>query len=254
MINVCLRTFWLTLVQSQVKYIALGQTVRSQCLSSDCLSSPLCPCRRLWFKTSWRRRAADKDSKSLHSSSLPLLHLRQWHCSDPFSWACQQGAYCHPCLSPWQPPVQVPAQGKLCFVCVKDGWKGIWIQNQDQSWIVFQTKINSLSMSIINIYIKQRNSALVWSQRTSCSAVAKFLLPRCFFFFFQFVFFSQEDTWGVASGWGRTRYLGRSSRFLRKVSLPVVSYRACAASTEQVIRTQWSAVVSKDPLVNMMSN
>uniref|UniRef100_A0A3P8VKY9 Coagulation factor X-like n=1 Tax=Cynoglossus semilaevis TaxID=244447 RepID=A0A3P8VKY9_CYNSE len=45
----------------------------------------------------------------------------------------------------------------------------------------------------------------------------------------------REDTWGVASGWGRTRYLGRSSRFLRKVSLPVVSYRACAASTEQVI-------------------
>uniref|UniRef100_A0A3P8VR06 Vitamin K-dependent protein C n=1 Tax=Cynoglossus semilaevis TaxID=244447 RepID=A0A3P8VR06_CYNSE len=28
-----------------------------------------------------------------------------------------------------------------------------------------------------------------------------------------------RDTWGVASGWGRTRYLGRSSRFLRKVHM-----------------------------------
>nr|XP_043887514.1 coagulation factor IX-like [Solea senegalensis] len=45
----------------------------------------------------------------------------------------------------------------------------------------------------------------------------------------------REGTWGVASGWGLTRYLGRSSRFLRKVTLPVVSYKACTASTDQVI-------------------
>lgn len=45
----------------------------------------------------------------------------------------------------------------------------------------------------------------------------------------------QEGNRGVVTGWGLTRYLGRSSRFLRKVTLPVVSYRDCTASTEQVI-------------------
>lgn len=45
----------------------------------------------------------------------------------------------------------------------------------------------------------------------------------------------QEGNRGVVTGWGVTRYLGRSSRFLRKVTLPVVSYRDCTASTEQVI-------------------
>nr|XP_033486718.1 coagulation factor X isoform X1 [Epinephelus lanceolatus] len=40
---------------------------------------------------------------------------------------------------------------------------------------------------------------------------------------------------GMVTGWGVTQYLGRSSRFLRKVTLPVVSYRDCTASTEQVI-------------------
>ncbi|XP_077961305.1 coagulation factor X isoform X1 [Gasterosteus aculeatus] len=45
----------------------------------------------------------------------------------------------------------------------------------------------------------------------------------------------QEDNRGVVTGWGLTHYMGRSSRFLRKVTLPVVSFRVCAASTEQVI-------------------
>ncbi|XP_076591863.1 coagulation factor IX [Chaetodon auriga] len=45
----------------------------------------------------------------------------------------------------------------------------------------------------------------------------------------------QEGNRGVVTGWGLTRYLGRSSRFLRKVTLPVVSYKDCTASTEQVI-------------------
>ncbi|XP_034404407.1 coagulation factor IX, partial [Cyclopterus lumpus] len=46
----------------------------------------------------------------------------------------------------------------------------------------------------------------------------------------------QEDNRGVVTGWGVTHYLGRSSsRFLRKVTLPVISYRDCIASTEQVI-------------------
>ncbi|XP_073348694.1 coagulation factor IX [Pagrus major] len=45
----------------------------------------------------------------------------------------------------------------------------------------------------------------------------------------------QEGNRGVVTGWGLTRFLGRSSRFLRKVTLPVVSYSDCTASTEQVI-------------------
>nr|XP_046244157.1 vitamin K-dependent protein C isoform X3 [Scatophagus argus] len=45
----------------------------------------------------------------------------------------------------------------------------------------------------------------------------------------------QDGNRGVVTGWGLTRYLGRSSRFLRKVTLPVVRYRDCTASTEQVI-------------------
>ncbi|XP_018560461.1 coagulation factor VII [Lates calcarifer] len=45
----------------------------------------------------------------------------------------------------------------------------------------------------------------------------------------------REDNRGVVTGWGLTRFMGRSSRFLRKVTLPVVSYRDCTASTEQVI-------------------
>ncbi|XP_070761883.1 coagulation factor X [Enoplosus armatus] len=45
----------------------------------------------------------------------------------------------------------------------------------------------------------------------------------------------QEGNRGVVTGWGATQYLGRSSRFLRKVALPVVSYRDCTTSTEQVI-------------------
>ncbi|XP_056295867.1 coagulation factor IX isoform X2 [Pseudoliparis swirei] len=45
-----------------------------------------------------------------------------------------------------------------------------------------------------------------------------------------------RDNRGVVSGWGVTHYLGRtSSRFLRKVTLPVVSQQDCSASTEQVI-------------------
>ncbi|KAM9359684.1 coagulation factor X [Symphorus nematophorus] len=45
----------------------------------------------------------------------------------------------------------------------------------------------------------------------------------------------QEGNHGVVTGWGLTHYLGRSSRFLRKVTLPVVSYKDCTASTIQVI-------------------
>ncbi|XP_023252026.1 coagulation factor VII-like [Seriola lalandi dorsalis] len=45
----------------------------------------------------------------------------------------------------------------------------------------------------------------------------------------------KEDNRGVVTGWGLTRFMGRSSRFLRKVALPVVSYKDCTASTEQVI-------------------
>ncbi|KAL6104873.1 uncharacterized protein ACO6RY_06518 [Pungitius sinensis] len=45
----------------------------------------------------------------------------------------------------------------------------------------------------------------------------------------------QKDNRGVVTGWGLTHYMGRSSRFLRKVTLPLVSFRVCAASTEQVI-------------------
>ncbi|KAM9733222.1 LOW QUALITY PROTEIN: coagulation factor VII [Menidia menidia] len=45
----------------------------------------------------------------------------------------------------------------------------------------------------------------------------------------------REENRGVVSGWGATQYLHRSSRFLRKVTLPVVSHQACTATTEQVI-------------------
>ncbi|XP_031167106.1 coagulation factor IX [Sander lucioperca] len=45
----------------------------------------------------------------------------------------------------------------------------------------------------------------------------------------------QAGNRGVVTGWGLTQHLGRSSRFLRKVTLPVVSYPECIASTEQVI-------------------
>lgn len=44
----------------------------------------------------------------------------------------------------------------------------------------------------------------------------------------------QEANQGVVTGWGATRFLGRSSRFLRKVTVPVVSYEACIETTEQV--------------------
>lgn len=40
---------------------------------------------------------------------------------------------------------------------------------------------------------------------------------------------------GMVSGWGATHYMRRSSRFLRKVLLPVVDQMSCIQSTEQVI-------------------
>ncbi|XP_048017077.1 coagulation factor X isoform X2 [Megalobrama amblycephala] len=40
---------------------------------------------------------------------------------------------------------------------------------------------------------------------------------------------------GLVTGWGATRFLQRSSRFLRKVMLPVVDQMSCINSTEQVI-------------------
>ncbi|XP_030632030.1 coagulation factor IX [Chanos chanos] len=45
----------------------------------------------------------------------------------------------------------------------------------------------------------------------------------------------REGTHGLVTGWGATHYLRRSSRFLRKVVLPVVDQQKCMASTEQVI-------------------
>ncbi|XP_059187594.1 coagulation factor X [Centropristis striata] len=45
----------------------------------------------------------------------------------------------------------------------------------------------------------------------------------------------QEENRGVVTGWGLTRFLGKSSRFLRKVTLPVVSHQDCTASTQQVV-------------------
>ncbi|XP_031646215.1 coagulation factor X-like [Oncorhynchus kisutch] len=45
----------------------------------------------------------------------------------------------------------------------------------------------------------------------------------------------REDVRGMVTGWGATQYLGHSSRFLRKVTLPVVDQQKCIGSTEQVI-------------------
>ncbi|XP_077370321.1 coagulation factor IX isoform X2 [Festucalex cinctus] len=45
----------------------------------------------------------------------------------------------------------------------------------------------------------------------------------------------KEDNRGLVTGWGATQYLRRSSRFLRKVALPVVNQRVCTKSTEQAI-------------------
>ncbi|CAG02130.1 unnamed protein product [Tetraodon nigroviridis] len=45
----------------------------------------------------------------------------------------------------------------------------------------------------------------------------------------------RRGSYGKVTGWGATRHLGRSSRFLRRVTLPVVSFEDCRASTEQVI-------------------
>ncbi|XP_048836064.1 coagulation factor X isoform X2 [Brienomyrus brachyistius] len=45
----------------------------------------------------------------------------------------------------------------------------------------------------------------------------------------------KENKMGTVSGWGATQYMGRSSRFLRKVELPVVDQKKCILSTEQVI-------------------
>ncbi|XP_066522834.1 coagulation factor X isoform X2 [Hoplias malabaricus] len=44
-----------------------------------------------------------------------------------------------------------------------------------------------------------------------------------------------EGQRGVVSGWGATSFLGRSSRFLRKVTLPVVSQEECMRTTDQLI-------------------
>ncbi|KAM6946077.1 coagulation factor IX [Aplochiton taeniatus] len=45
----------------------------------------------------------------------------------------------------------------------------------------------------------------------------------------------REGVHGVVTGWGAMQYLGRSSRFLRKVVLPVVEQQKCMLSTEQVV-------------------
>ncbi|KAJ8397241.1 hypothetical protein AAFF_G00440750 [Aldrovandia affinis] len=46
---------------------------------------------------------------------------------------------------------------------------------------------------------------------------------------------SREGTMGTVTGWGATQHMGRSSRFLRKVALPVVDHHKCVRSTEQVV-------------------
>ncbi|XP_077438419.1 coagulation factor X isoform X2 [Vanacampus margaritifer] len=43
------------------------------------------------------------------------------------------------------------------------------------------------------------------------------------------------DNRGLVTGWGATQYLRRSSRFLRKVALPVVNQHVCTKSTAQAI-------------------
>ncbi|XP_049608768.1 coagulation factor IX isoform X2 [Syngnathus scovelli] len=43
----------------------------------------------------------------------------------------------------------------------------------------------------------------------------------------------KEDNRGLVTGWGATQYLRRSSRFLRKVALPVVNHHLCRNSTTQ---------------------
>ncbi|XP_057686040.1 coagulation factor IX isoform X2 [Corythoichthys intestinalis] len=48
----------------------------------------------------------------------------------------------------------------------------------------------------------------------------------------------KENNRGLVTGWGATQYLRRSSRFLRKVALPVVNHHACTQSTEQDTWTQ----------------
>ncbi|KAL4648481.1 coagulation factor X-like isoform X1 [Arapaima gigas] len=45
----------------------------------------------------------------------------------------------------------------------------------------------------------------------------------------------RESNMGTVTGWGAMQYLGLSSRFLRKVDLPVVDQKKCIQSTEQVI-------------------
>ncbi|KAL7825437.1 hypothetical protein AOLI_G00326440 [Acnodon oligacanthus] len=44
-----------------------------------------------------------------------------------------------------------------------------------------------------------------------------------------------ENQRGLVTGWGATSFLGSSSRFLRKVVLPVIGQEECMRSTEQVI-------------------
>ncbi|XP_063771931.1 coagulation factor X-like [Pseudophryne corroboree] len=46
---------------------------------------------------------------------------------------------------------------------------------------------------------------------------------------------TQEGEVGLVSGWGATRHLGRFTRFLLKVRLPVVSQETCMASTNMVL-------------------
>ncbi|KAM7412443.1 hypothetical protein PAMA_020026 [Pampus argenteus] len=60
-------------------------------------------------------------------------------------------------------------------------------------------------------------------------------IPACLPDIYLSKYLLKENNHGTVTGWGTTHYLGRSSRFLRKVALPVVSYRDCTMSTEQVI-------------------
>ncbi|KPP65868.1 hypothetical protein Z043_115681 [Scleropages formosus] len=45
----------------------------------------------------------------------------------------------------------------------------------------------------------------------------------------------RDSRMGTVTGWGVTKYLGTSSRFLRKVDLPAVDQKKCIQSTDKVI-------------------
>ena len=159
-------------------------------LSGVCLCVCVCACRRLRQAACWPRWAAHEGSEDLCSSSLSLVHLRQWHRSAVPRPPRRQGPDRNPRLPPRPPPVQIPAGGNVT-------------------------------------YNTELLCGRTWDQSCVCVCVCVCVYVCVYACF-------QEGNCGVVTGWGLTRFLGRSSRFLRKVTLPVVSYSDCIASTEQV--------------------